>query len=392
MVDSRDMLPIERLKFAFYLVIAYIYFSLLELKRRGRNYVFPPNPRILVIPILTRIGDMVCATPVFRSIKERFPEGQLSVVCGKKILDVIRKNPCINEIININDMRFKGFWGRGRFFFFINQKKYDVVISLSNNPFNNLAAAFSAAPISIKTTHYPRTRAEKMSDWFNSVRIEYKDGTRIVDHYKKLLAPLGVDDFNNIKEVQRTSAGDIRAMQLIASVCAYRQGFLIGISISTGNSVKEWGDGKFLDLVKALDRLQGIQRFLIIGSKSDKDRIDAFVKIAGASCVAVTDFSLEEIPSLIASLDLFIAADTGLIHVADALNIPLIDIIGPVDPCEQAPAGPQRVIIAPDNVEPSVFAMKRQGVISKQKKAVDATSVAAVANAATALLGQKNMD
>ncbi|OHA32391.1 MAG: hypothetical protein A2928_00080 [Candidatus Taylorbacteria bacterium RIFCSPLOWO2_01_FULL_45_15b] len=389
MVDSRDMLPIERLKFAFYLVIACIYFPFMAVKKRRRNYILPHNPRILVIPILTRIGDMVCATPVFRSIKERFPAGHLSVACGKKILDVIRNNPSIDEIINVNDLPFKGFWGRGRFFLFIGKKKYDVVISLSNNPFNNLVAAFAVAAISIKTIHHPRTRGEKASDWFNRVRIEYKDGTRIADHYKKLLAPLGIHNFENIKEVQRTSAGDIRAKRFIASVSGQREGFLVGISISAGNSVKEWGDEKFLELVRELNQVQDIKRFLVIGSARDKNRVEEFVRKAGESCVPVADFRLEDLPSLVSDLDLFIAADTGLIHIADALNVPLIDIVGPVDPHEQAPIGPKRIVVVPEhNVAPSVFAMKLQGSYAEQKKAINSTMVRQVLSAARTLLDE----
>jgi len=59
----------------------------------------------------------------------------------------------------------------------------------------------------------------------------------------------------------------------------------------------------------------------------------------------VGNFNLAELPALIERLSFFIGVDTGIIYMADALNIPLVDIAGPSDMEDQRPTGKKVVII-----------------------------------------------
>ena len=58
--------------------------------------------RILVAPQLTRIGDLVATTPVFRDQK-RYPNSFVSVVSSANAAGIIKHNPWIDEIIEIED-------------------------------------------------------------------------------------------------------------------------------------------------------------------------------------------------------------------------------------------------------------------------------------------------
>ena len=65
----------------------------------------------------------------------------------------------------------------------------------------------------------------------------------------------------------------------------------------------------------------------------------------------VADFSMktsiEELKALIAEFDLFIALDTGPIYVAEAFDVPTVDIVGPMDEREQPPRGPLNLVVVP---------------------------------------------
>ena len=54
--------------------------------------------RILFIQ-LGRIGDMILSTPVFRAIKEKYPDAEINVIAGRHNYSVISNNPRINKII-----------------------------------------------------------------------------------------------------------------------------------------------------------------------------------------------------------------------------------------------------------------------------------------------------
>ena len=56
-------------------------------------------------------------------------------------------------------------------------------------------------------------------------------------------------------------------------------------------------------------------------------------------------FSLVELPELLMRLTLFVSVDSGIAYMADAVNIPVIDIMGPADPSDQRPTGANAIII-----------------------------------------------
>ena len=85
-------------------VVCYPIFAIL-VSRRRKNYK-KYAPRILIIPQLTRIGDLICATPVFRQIKEKYPHCHLAVLVTPKIAGIIKNNPHLDEIILLEDKEY----------------------------------------------------------------------------------------------------------------------------------------------------------------------------------------------------------------------------------------------------------------------------------------------
>jgi ADP-heptose:LPS heptosyltransferase len=132
---------------------------------------------------------------------------------------------------------------------------------------------------------------------------------------------------------------------------------------------------------------------VFIGSSRDSARISRL--IAGfnesyrPSCIQATDFSLEDLPSLIKRFSFFISGDTGPMHMAHALGVPLIDIIGPVHPDEQAPRDGMSIIVKPKgSVAPTIFAFEKAGAATLSREALDSTSVEDVFRAFSGLRGQ----
>src|SRR3990167_9452485 len=81
--------------------------------------------------------------------------------------------------------------------------------------------------------------------------------------------------------------------------------------------------------------------FMSAGSSS---RFKAPQSLCGA-------FNLEELPAAIKRLSLVIGADTGLIYMADALNVPVVDIAGPCNMNDQRPTGKDAVIIQKKDID-----------------------------------------
>jgi ADP-heptose:LPS heptosyltransferase len=162
---------------------------------------------------------------------------------------------------------------------------------------------------------------------------------------------------------------------------------IVGISISAGNKIKELGDDKFAHIARTLLAKKDTA-IVCIGSPADIPRIKKFIADVGSPlCFDGTGFNLEELPSLMKRFSLYIAVDTGPIYIAHALGIPLIDIIGPVDPTEQPPKDARSIQVLPrGNVEPSSFVFKKRGEPQQIKQALEMTFTDDILSAAFSLL------
>ncbi len=326
--------------------------------------------KILIIPQFTRIGDVVCATPVFRAIKKQYPKSSIAVVIHKKAAGILKNNPNIDEII---------LYGYGNFFetiFRIQRGQFDWSFCLSGSSIGTLLAWWGFVPNRAKLTRSEKPISEMLTDWLNNYRFFYPHHTYLPGHYLKMLSVLGISNPEEIKEVFISSDGEQKVEQFLKINKINNQDILVGISITAGNKIKEWGDQKFVELAKMIFEKYAA-KFVFIGGKGDDVRITSLLEnLPKENYVKATNFSLEELPSLIKRLNLYIAVDTGPIYIAHALKIPLVDIVGPVDPLEQPPHDAQSLLVLPvAGIKPTSFVLKRPKRDASHKEALNSISV-----------------
>jgi len=68
--------------------------------------VIQKNIKSILVIDNAKIGDLVCATPVFRAIKEKYPEVQLAVLVTPRVEEILQNNKRINKII-VNSLNSK---------------------------------------------------------------------------------------------------------------------------------------------------------------------------------------------------------------------------------------------------------------------------------------------
>ena len=321
-----------------------IYFLIWQKKRSdlpGRS-----DLKILVIPHLTRIGDLVCATPVFRAIKEKYPDSHLAVLAAGRLKGLLKNNPRVDEIIVYRHYDLLGTIRQ------IREKNFDWSFVLSGTSVGSVISFLALIPKRAKITRRPRPLSEFLTDWLANYKLRYEHHTYLPRYYLRLLEFIGIKDPEEIKEVFVSEEGERKAEEFLRKNNLNPSDFLVGVSATAGNKIKEWGGDKFKRLAEAL-----IQKY------------EAKVIFIGSA-----NFSLEEFPSLMKRLKLFIAVDTGPIYMVHALKIPLIDIIGPVDPAEQPPKDKRSIqVLPPPYIKPTSFVFKKPG--KDHRKALEAITV-----------------
>lgn len=113
----------------------------------------------------------------------------------------------------------------------------------------------------------------------------------------------------------------------------------IGISpMAAYGTSKQWPADKFAELIKKIKNGIESPEILLFGSPSEKERIRKITEISGEKTFEITDtYSFREAISIISLCRVFISNDSGLLHIASALDIPVIGIFGPTLPEKTAP-------------------------------------------------------
>jgi heptosyltransferase-2 len=142
---------------------------------------------------------------------------------------------------------------------------------------------------------------------------------------------------------------DSRAEEILKGYDIRGEGPLVGIAPSASyGPAKMWYPERFAAVA---DRL--IEEFsatvILFGSKEDRERADLVKGSAKKPLINVAgETGLNDAISLIARCDLFISNDSGLMHLAGALDIPLVAIFGSTNPLTTSPVGKKSIVIHSD--------------------------------------------
>jgi heptosyltransferase-1 len=133
---------------------------------------------------------------------------------------------------------------------------------------------------------------------------------------------------------------------LLARILHKGEDFVI-IAPTAGWGAKEWPAERYGRVAAELARCG--YRVLVNVASTNDPAAEAVVQASGGAAIAVP-CSLAELISLMRRASLVIAGDTGPLHLAAALEIPVVGLFGPTDPVRNGPYGtPSRILRHPSS-------------------------------------------
>ncbi len=111
------------------------------------------------------------------------------------------------------------------------------------------------------------------------------------------------------------------------------------------NSAKRWPAEKFAILARRLVAETTCDILIFLGP-DDRDLKSQLASLEGSRIRLITDKPLDFVISLVDNCDGFVSNDSGMMHIASALGVPVVAIFGPTSPEKNSPVGPGCVLIA----------------------------------------------
>ena len=303
--------------------------------------------RVLVIQT-AKIGDFVATTPVFRALRCRLPQAEIVALLHPVNLPLAEGLDSIDRIITLPPGGYKG-WAGKRWLFDVLAEGYDAVLILSPNLSNLLVPFWAGVPRRVAVLADRRQGSSRLAWPFLTHGEPHRAGQMFRQTALRALAGIGLDvdqallDLPN--EVALSAEGEVR-----------RQGFsaihavpLVGLGLGAGNRMKALDDAQLLQLGEQI-LARTSASLVLVGTRADQAAAAQLLARlpAGRVIDSTAQWSLAELPSLLATLDCFVGVDSGATYMADALGVPVVDFMGPADAADQRPIGVQAIVVRSD--------------------------------------------
>lgn len=323
----------------FYLWLTWLVSPLLR-RMAGRA---PAEPQRILVIQMAKIGDLLCATPVFREIKVRYPQAHLAVMATAQNVPLLRANPQVDEVIVAEANTFRGLGGKVRLIRLLRQGHYDTVVCLNAGAAYAVAALWALIPRRLAVqSNFGGTSHRLAAHLWSRVELHRSDRL-IQETYLALLAQLGVNGGRVDKEVFTAGGADDKVVAVLGLV----RGPLVGIGVSSANRLKALGSKKIIEVARQMLARHPAACLVLIGSADDQAQAQEIASQLPAGAVIDTcgAVGIAELPALLRRLTVFIGVDSGVTYMADAVGAPLVSIAGPCNMQETRPLGQQAVIL-----------------------------------------------
>jgi len=293
------------------------------------------------------VGDAIMALPALRAVRGRFPEASLSIVARPYVADIYRGQGICDELIPYDPKgAHSGLGGRERLARELRSQKFDVALMLQN--------AFDAAWLAWRAGVPQRIGyARDGRSLLLTKKIPVPKPGEIPAHeqfyYLELFRRAGwIDSLSGESQIalRVSEEKSHRAEEVLVSAGAspHRVRIAIGAGASYG-SAKCWPPERFAEFVNRF-RVHTDVDVVFFGTAAEQQVSEAIVSgVKGPSVSLVGRTAIADLPALLSRCQLFVGNDSGAMHVAAAVGLPVVAVFGPTDPHGTAPVTPRCTVV-----------------------------------------------
>ncbi|MFH1502984.1 MAG: glycosyltransferase family 9 protein [Candidatus Eisenbacteria bacterium] len=311
----------------------------------GCGHYSPMGARILVIK-LAAAGDVLRATSVLPPLKRKYPDSHVTWVADAGALPLVEGNPYVDRAL---PMTFESW-------LVVSRESFDVGLCLDKEP---RAAALLASVDAASRIGFGLSRWGTIEPLNEGARYDFA---------------LGLSNEMKFRENEKTCpeifceiaelpyAGDPYSLFLSEDSVRRARAWLetlgpseplVGLNVGAGGvfANKAWTARGYAELARRIaGELGGTA--VVLGGPDDREKALAVLELAGGSAVDGGTHPLLDFAGLVGLMDAVVTGDTLAMHVAIALEVPVVVLLGPTVPQEIAVYGAGRILVSDADCAP----------------------------------------
>jgi heptosyltransferase-1 len=290
------------------------------------------QPRVLICR-LSAIGDVVHGMPVLCALREALPNAFIGWIVEGVSAQLLEHHPALDEVIKVPRKWLKS----PRTILDVRRKlrrlRFDVTIDLQGLTKSAIAARLSGAPLRIG---FDGADGRELSRWLNN-KLVPPEGTHVIDRNLGLLKPLGIAPAEvrfGLHDTPENSA----AAQSILSQLKIRDRFAV-INPGAGWPSKVWPADRYAAVAGYLGLRHALRSVVVWAGDQERAWAEQIVAGSNGFALLAPNTSLLELAALTRRASLFVASDTGPLHIAVAVGTPSVGLFGPMPAERNGPYG-----------------------------------------------------
>lgn len=297
----------------------------------------PENIQNILIIELLYIGDVIAITPTIRALKQKFPKANIDVLLRPSMNDVLTGNPNVNMVLTYDKQDF--------------ETRYDIMI-------NELKGRYDIAVLLHPGVDIGNYRVSKLLRdagipfRIGCTKVGFMEGKGFFMHKKTkptfelkhkvednldVVRTIGIDTTDKYLGVYTTKEAELYVNELLKKEGVAEKDFLVIIHAAPQHQTHEWVAERFANIADELIRKYDA-KIVFTGSQKDEDynqKVIGLMKEKSLNFAGKTD--IKQFFSAIKRANLVISVDTAAMHVAAALDKPVIALFGAGNPKIWAP-------------------------------------------------------
>ena len=241
-------------------------------------------PRFALVRTLGGLGDALMVTPTFKALKEKYPDchityGTTKEYSGGVLFDVLQNNPYIDDLVPYQQIK---------------KESFDIYADLT--------------AIGVRDEYILGAPKDRQTMWGNYVGIDIDDGQCVY----------------TVEEDERKWAKD-----WLADHKKVRKSRFIVIQPGSFADRRNWPRDTMIEFIKEMHSHDNSLVFLIHDFNVGEYK-DTWSSLT--NCINISEYNIRSIAALMEQSDLVIAHDSGLLHLAGALDCKIVSIFGSTHP------------------------------------------------------------
>ena len=296
-----------------------------------KENIKPKNYQRIAVIKTAAVGDTIILSAMLDEIRYSYPHAQVTVICSKNNSAMVKALPYIGK----------------------------VEVFAMKNPLQSLKRVRSLGHFDLVLDFGPWPRINAIISWV--VNADYKVGFRRKDTYRHYIYDAKVEhsdrlhEIENYRNILRGAGIAVKGLlpDLHTDKRILKNSYII-FHVFPGGAMdlqRRWDNEKWIKLAKTLYKRYKTT-ILLSGGKTDWEEAQELCEQMKKQEITVKNiagqYSLQDIAGIIQYAKLVVSVNTGIMHYAAAVGVPLVALHGPTSEVRWGPLSKKAVVVKSD--------------------------------------------